>query len=47
MQLLLTNIRLKTYNDHTVNKIINSMKEKVAPINTNLGNISHEAYTDP
>ena len=38
----ISNIKLNTYNDHTVNKITNSMKEKVAPINTNLGHISSE-----
>ena len=41
-----SNIKLNTYNDHTVNKITNSMKEKVAPIYTNLGNISSEEYMD-
>ena len=41
-----SNIKLNTYNDHKVNKIPNSMKEKVAPINTNLGNIASEEYMD-
>ena len=42
-----SNIKLNTYNDHhTINKITNPMKEKVAPINTNLGNISSEEYMD-
>ena len=39
-------VKLNTYNDHTVNKITNSMKEKVVPVNTNLGNISSEEYMD-
>ena len=41
-----SNIKLNTYNDHTVNKITNPIKEKVTPINTNLGNISSEEYMD-
>ena len=41
-----SNIKLNTYNDHTVNKMENSMKHKVAPINTNLGNFSSEEYMD-
>ena len=41
-----TNIKLNTYNNHTVNKITNSMKEKVAPINAHLGNISSEELMD-
>ena len=41
-----SNIKLNSYNDHTVNKITNSLKEKVALTNTNLGNISSEEYMD-
>ena len=41
-----SNIKLNTYNDHTVNKITNSMKERVASININLDNISSEEYLD-
>ena len=41
-----SNIKSNTCNDHTVNKITYSVKEKVAPINTDLGNISNEEYMD-
>ena len=41
-----SSIKFGTYNDHTVNRIANSLKEKVIPINTNLGNISNEEYMD-
>ena len=41
-----SNIKLNTYNGHTVNKITNSMKENCALINNNLGNVSSEEYMD-
>ena len=39
-------IKLNTHSDQSVNKINNSMKEKVTLVNTNLGNASSEEYID-